>query len=57
LIGEHGDVTVFFTRPLSGTFMVLAILLFFYPIYLSRRRKARAAAGEDQDGTAGGTPT
>jgi hypothetical protein len=38
--------------------MVLAILLFFYPIYLGRRRrKARAAAGEDQDGTAGGTPT
>ena len=48
LIGVQGDVTVFFTRPLSGTFMVLALLLFVYPIYLNhRRRKARAAA---QDG-------
>jgi putative tricarboxylic transport membrane protein len=47
LIGVQGDVTVFFTRPLSGTFMVLAVLLFAYPIYLTyRRRKARAAAQE-----------
>ena len=48
LIGVQGDVTVFFTRPLSGTFMVLALLLFAYPLYLShRRRKARAAAQEE----------
>ena len=47
LIGVQGDVTVFFTRPLSGTFMALALLLFVYPIYLNyRRRKARASTPE-----------
>ena len=44
LIGEHGDVTVFFTRPLSGTFMLLALALFLYPLYLSRKRRKEAAA-------------
>ncbi|MEM7222012.1 MAG: tripartite tricarboxylate transporter permease [Pseudomonadota bacterium] len=52
LIGEHGDVTVFFTRPLSGTFMVLAILLFAYPLYLGhkRRKAARAQGQAENDG-------
>ena len=44
LIGEHGDATVFFTRPLSGTFMVLALALFLYPLYLNHRRRKRQAA-------------
>jgi putative tricarboxylic transport membrane protein len=51
MIGEHGDATVFFTRPLSGTFMVLAVLLFAYPLYLNhRRRKARAGASKTLGG-------
>ena len=47
LIGVQGDMTVFFTRPLSGTFMVLALLLFLYPIYLNHRRRKARAAGQD----------
>jgi len=47
LIGSHGDVTIFFTRPLSGTVMVLAFLLFAYPLFLSYRRSRRNAANGD----------
>ncbi len=55
LIGEHGDATVFFTRPLSGTFMLLAVVLFVYPFYLGyRRRKARAANGDSDGGRLNG---
>ncbi|MEE8499870.1 MAG: tripartite tricarboxylate transporter permease, partial [Kiloniellales bacterium] len=32
LIGSHGDVTVFFVRPISGTIMAIAILLFVLPL-------------------------
>jgi putative tricarboxylic transport membrane protein len=42
LIGTQGDPTIFFTRPLSGTIMVLALALFVYPLYLNFRRKRRA---------------
>ena len=51
LIGEQGDVMVFFERPLSASFMVLAVVLFAYPLILRmRRRKARQADGEAQQG-------
>ncbi|MCP4330203.1 MAG: tripartite tricarboxylate transporter permease [Alphaproteobacteria bacterium] len=51
LIGSHGDPTIFFVRPLSGTIMALAVLLFVYPLILDMRRKrarARAAAAGNQ---------
>lgn len=41
MIGEQGDVLVFFERPLSATFMVLAVLLFAYPLIQRRRRRKR----------------
>ncbi len=51
MIGEQGNVLVFFERPLSAIFMVLAVALFVYPLYLGRKRKkqraAEAAATED----------
>jgi putative tricarboxylic transport membrane protein len=51
MIAEHGDITVFVTRPLSGFFMACALLLFAYPLYLNvKRRRARAQAA----GGAGG---
>ena len=51
LIGEQGDVMVFFERPLSASFMVLAVLLFAYPLILRmRRRKAQASNGEGAEG-------
>ena len=46
LIGVQGDGTIFFTRPLSGTFMLLALLFFVYPLYLGYRRRARAGPGD-----------
>jgi putative tricarboxylic transport membrane protein len=33
LIGSHGDVTIFFTRPISGTIMVIALLLILLPLF------------------------
>ena len=32
LIGSHGDVMTFFERPISGTIMVIAIILFALPL-------------------------
>ncbi len=40
LIAEQGDVFAFFQRPLSGTFMVIALLLFLFPVF-KRLRDAR----------------
>jgi putative tricarboxylic transport membrane protein len=45
LIMSDGDFTVFFTRPISGVILVVAILSFLYPVIrsiLARRREARA---------------
>ena len=32
VIGEQGDMTIFFTRPISGTIMAIAALLMLYPL-------------------------
>ncbi len=32
LIGSHGDVMTFFERPISGTIMAIALLLFVLPL-------------------------
>ncbi len=39
LIGSHGDVTIFFERPISGTLMFIAIALFLAPVYVILRNK------------------
>ena len=45
LIGSHGDVMTFFERPISGTIMAIAILLFILPLFkIFKGRKARRAA-------------
>ncbi len=33
LIGSHGDIAIFFERPISGSIMVVAILLLVYPLF------------------------
>ncbi len=48
LIASHGDVMVFFVRPISGAIMAIAILLFLLPLVNTvknamRRRRGRAA--------------
>lgn len=44
MIADLGDWTVFFTRPLSGTIMGFAVLLFIAPL-LKRLRRKKPAAG------------
>ncbi|UCH74928.1 MAG: tripartite tricarboxylate transporter permease [Rhodospirillales bacterium] len=46
LIGSHGDMVVFFERPISGAIMALAIILFVLPAVAAiRRRLGRGSAG------------
>ena len=42
LIGSHGDLTIFFTRPISGTIMVIAIGFLVSPLYKMVKRKLTA---------------
>ena len=41
LIGSHGDITVFFVRPISGTIMVVALILIFLPLVNVLRKIVR----------------
>jgi putative tricarboxylic transport membrane protein len=44
MIADLGDWTVFFTRPLAGTIMFLAVLLFIAPLLKGMRRKKKKPA-------------
>jgi putative tricarboxylic transport membrane protein len=45
VLGSQGDPLIFFERPISGTFMLIAVLLFLYPLAMNIRRiRARRAA-------------
>jgi putative tricarboxylic transport membrane protein len=48
LLGSQGDMMTFLERPLSATFVVLAVALFAFPILQTIRRKTRQGvpAGE-----------
>ncbi|MDP6573832.1 MAG: tripartite tricarboxylate transporter permease [Rhodospirillales bacterium] len=41
LIGSHGDITEFFVRPISGTIMVVALILIFLPLVNVLRNMVR----------------
>ena len=43
LVGEQGDPSIFFTRPLSATFLVIAVLLAVFPVIKQMRAKKRKA--------------
>ncbi len=46
MIGNQNDLTVFFTRPIAGTTMLLAAISLGYPLYRHlRRHKKRHAPG------------
>jgi TctA family transporter len=46
LPGPHGDITIFFERPVSRTIMAVAVILFALPaIKAIRARGKRNAAG------------
>ena len=44
LVGERGDPSIFFTRPLSATFLVIAVVLAVLPVVKQLRAKRRKAA-------------
>ena len=46
LLASHGDFTTFITRPISGTCILIALLLISYPIYSKIKRNRAAAAGD-----------
>ncbi len=41
-IMAHGSFTTFFTRPISGTIMVVALALLFWPLATLIYRRIRA---------------
>jgi putative tricarboxylic transport membrane protein len=41
LIGSHGDVMTFFERPISGTIMAIAFLLFVLPLLKAAKGRLR----------------
>lgn len=43
LIISSGDPTIFFTRPISGTIMVIAIIMLLWPIIMSVMKKKPSA--------------
>ena len=45
LLASQGDVTTFFTRPISGTCMLIALLLVTYPLLKKMRAGKAQAAG------------
>jgi putative tricarboxylic transport membrane protein len=48
LVISDGDVTVFFTRPISAFFLIAGLLILFSPLFLKKRRvSAELRAGEE----------
>ena len=43
LIGSHGDISIFFSRPFSGTIMVIAIILLVLPLFKFIKDRSRAS--------------
>ena len=43
LIGSHGDISIFFSRPISGTIMVIAIILLALPLFKFIKDRSRAS--------------
>ena len=43
LIGSHGDISIFFSRPISGTIMVIAIILLVLPLFKFIKDRSRAS--------------
>ena len=45
LIGSHGDIMIFFERPISGSIMVVAIILLALPLFMLLKKKFRPGTG------------
>ena len=48
LVISDGDITVFFTRPISAFFLIAGLLILFSPLLLKKTRvSAELRAGEE----------
>ena len=48
LVISDGDVTVFFTRPISAFFLIAGLLILFSPLFLKKKRvSAELRTGEE----------
>ncbi|MFP6733619.1 MAG: tripartite tricarboxylate transporter permease [Rhodospirillales bacterium] len=45
LIGSHGDIMIFFERPISGSIMVVALFLLALPLFILLKKKFRQGTG------------
>jgi putative tricarboxylic transport membrane protein len=50
LLSAQGDMTIFIDRPISLTFICLAVALFLYPIGMAAWRRRRATATPEESG-------
>jgi putative tricarboxylic transport membrane protein len=46
MVISEGDIGVFFSRPISATFLILAALIFFSPLFLKKRKLGEPLATE-----------
>jgi putative tricarboxylic transport membrane protein len=46
MIGANNDISVFFTRPVSGTLIILSIALLFWPMLQSCMNRRRAVKND-----------
>ena len=46
MISANNDISVFFTRPVSGTLIILSIALLFWPMLQSRMNQRRAVKND-----------
>ena len=51
LIMSHGSIEIFFTRPIAGTIMVIAIGLFLWPLVNTIRRRLGSGGSSAGPGT------
>jgi putative tricarboxylic transport membrane protein len=46
MVISEGNIGVFFSRPISATFLILAALIFFSPLFLKKRTLGEPLATE-----------
>ena len=53
LLGSHGDVSIFLTRPISAVCIAIAIALICYPLVQKLQKRRRANSGTGRGMTTG----
>ncbi len=48
LIMSHGSIAIFFNRPIAGVIMIVAIVMFLWPLFNAFRRRLRSSASSGE---------